>query len=95
MNPETSGEIVTSMETKRVFTVDKDGTVVAKNIQVATKQAKIPTKSSLVAATQAEKNLWGNFKSKYQAFKTSIWMPRYAKAKAKIKNILNRFLKRD
>jgi len=99
MNPANqvaANETVTSVvETKRVFTVDKDGIVVAKNIQVATNQVKIPAKSTSVQAPPIKKNIWGDFKSKYRSFKTSVWMPRYEKAKTKIKNILSRFLKRE
>ena len=94
-NQVAANETVTSVETKRVFTVDKDGIVVAKNIQVATNPVNIPAKSTSAQAPQIKKNIWGDFKNKYQSFKTSVWMPRYEKAKAKIKNILSRFLKRE
>jgi len=98
MNPANqvaANETMTSVEMKRVFTVDKDGIVVAKNIQVATNPVNIPAKSTSAQAPQIKKNIWGDFKNKYQSFKTSVWMPRYEKAKTKIKNILSRFLKRE
>ena len=94
-SPETVSEASTGLETKRVFMVDSKGTVVAKNIQIATNPVKSPIKFPVVSAAPVQKNLWRDFKSKYQSFKTSILMPRYEKAKAKIKNLLSRFLKRE